>query len=78
LDTGELLEADGWDGKSHEYKTVSWNLFSNPSFFAQDRSTLKGSIVLYGKFKTTTTIDKWWGIYEDTTIDDIVKQISGS
>ena len=75
LDAGELVESDGWNGTSVEYKTVSWNLFSNPDFFEQNRSTLKGSIVLYGKFRATTTIDKWWGIYEDTTIDEITSQL---
>lgn len=66
LDTNTLVE---------EVSQVSWNMFSNPDFYAQDRSTLVGSIVLYGKFQATTTVDKFWGIYEDTTIADICTQL---
>lgn len=62
LDTGALVE---------ETSQVSWNLFSNNDFYSQSRDTLVGSIILYGKFRATTTIDKFWGIYEDTTIADV-------
>ena len=78
LDTGELIEEDGWDGEQLSGKTVSWNMFSNSDFFEQDRSTLKGSIVLYGKFKATTTIDKWWGVYEDTTVAAVKSAIESN
>ena len=69
LDTGELVE---------EVSQVSWNMFSNPDFYAQDRSTLCGAIILYGKFRATTTIDKFWGVYEDTTIADVKTAIEAN
>ena len=69
LDTNEVVE---------EVSQVSWNMFSNPDFYEQDRSTLCGSIILYGKFRATTTIDKFWGIYEDTTIADVKSAIEAN
>lgn len=66
LDTNELVE---------EMSQTTWNMFSNPDFYEQDRSTLCGSIILYGKFRTTTVIDKFWGIYEDTTIGAVKSAI---
>jgi hypothetical protein len=32
---------------------------------------LLGSIVLYGKFGTELTIDKLWGVYEDSSMASI-------
>ena len=69
LDTGALVE---------EMTQVSWNMFSNPDFYAQSRETLVGSIILYGKFRATTTVDKFWGIYEDTTIADVKSAIEAN
>jgi hypothetical protein len=69
LDTNELVE---------EVSQVSWNMFSNPDYYEQDRSTLCGSIILYGKFRAETTIDKFWGIYEDTTIADVKAAIEAN
>ena len=69
LDTNTLIE---------EVSMVSWNMFSNPDFYAQDRSTLCGAIILYGKFRATTTIDKFWGVYEDTTIAEVKTAIEAN
>ena len=59
LDTGALVE---------DMSQTTWNLFANASFYSEATSTLSGSIVLYGKFSTTCTIDKLWGVFEDTDL----------
>ena len=60
LDTNTLVE---------EQAQTSWNLFNDIFTISRD---LSGSIVLYGKFaNVTTSIDKVWGVYENTTISDI-------
>lgn len=69
LDSNTLVE---------EMSQVTWNMFSNPDYYAQSRDTLVGSIILYGKFKTTCTVDKFWGIYEDMTIADIKAAIEAN
>ncbi len=69
LDTGALVEEKAMD---------SWNMFSNPDYFEQSRDTLVGSIILYGKFRAETTIDKLWGVYEDTTIADVAAAIQAA
>ena len=37
---------------------------------------LVGSIVLYGKFGTTLTIDQLYGVYENTSIDEVIKEFN--
>ena len=68
LDTNTIVE---------EISQQSWAVFNNASesFYSDSTSTLfddGGAIVLYGKFaNVATTIDKMWGVYENTTIADI-------
>ena len=68
LDTNELVERQWAD---------TWNFFtgSNDRVKNMTLDDLVGSIVLYGKFGTTCTIDRIWGVYEDTNIDDIVASL---
>ena len=59
------------DSIVEEISKDTWALFAN--IFSDGRDTLHGSVVLYGKFKNvTTTIDKIYGMYEDTTISNIL------
>ncbi|MBQ3019630.1 MAG: InlB B-repeat-containing protein [Clostridia bacterium] len=53
-----------------EVEQTSWAFFtgSNAAVNNMTLDGLSGSIVLYGKFGTTCTIDKLWGVYEDTTL----------
>ena len=58
---------------------AAWNFFTGSvekvnNLTADD---LFGSIVLYGKFGTTLTIDKLYGVFEDTTIDKVATAING-
>ena len=69
LDTNEIVE---------QGKLESYNFFTG-SNSAVGNLTLKdlvGSIVLYGKFGTTCTIDKLYGVYEDTTIEHVAQKVS--
>lgn len=72
LDMNTLIE---------EIAKESYPAFSNDQFCTESAETLCGSIVLYGKFgapdKTpiVTTIDKFHGIYEDTTIEAICQTL---
>jgi hypothetical protein len=61
MDTGALVE---------EKSVVSYGVFNNTDFYEEKVSSLVGSIVLYGKFKAATTVDRV-EIHEDTTIADI-------
>ena len=56
---------------------TSWAFFTgeNPAVDSMKLDALSGSIVLYGKFGTTCTIDKFYGIYEDTTLEDVAKAV---
>ncbi|MBP3422901.1 MAG: hypothetical protein J6K86_03965, partial [Clostridia bacterium] len=59
-----------------EQACTSYNLFGETETFTVSRDSLHGSIVLYGKFETvTTTIDKLWGVYENTTLDGVAKAL---
>ena len=71
LDTNTILE---------NVSQQSWGVFNNSStnFYKQTTTELfgdGGDIVLYGKFAVTTTIDKIWGVYEDTTITDVCGEL---
>ena len=67
LDTNTVVEQDSM---------TTWNFFSgsNAQVGNMRIDDLSGSIVLYGKFGTTCTIDTLWGVYEDTTLDGVVSQ----
>ena len=60
-----------------EVEQTSWAFFtgSNAAVNNMTLDGLSGSIVLYGKFgeNCTCTIDKLWGVYEDTTLIDAFK-----
>jgi len=62
--TGELVEAVSQD---------SWAFFTGKNAAVNNMTleNLNGSIVLYGKFATTCTIDKVHGVFEDTDIETI-------
>jgi hypothetical protein len=68
LDENKVLE---------EGKMGTWNFFTgtNARVNYMTLNDLVGSIVLYGKFGTTCTIDRIWGVYEDTNIDDIAASL---
>ena len=55
----------------------TWNFFTGSNTQVNNLSldTFKGSVVLYGKFGTNCTIDKIWGVYEDTSIENIVLEM---
>ncbi len=64
LDTNEVVE---------QSNMATWNFFtgSNAAVNNMTVDDLVGSIVLYGKFGTTCTIDKIHGVFEDTTIENV-------
>ena len=64
LDTNTVVE---------ESSMATWNFFtgSNAQVNNMTVEDLVGSIVLYGKFGTELTIDKLYGVYENTTIANI-------
>ena len=68
LDTETLVE---------EMAITTYEVFGNADYLGSDVTTsmFSGSIVLYGKFGTTMTIDKFWGVYEDTTMEEIVAEL---
>ena len=69
LDTGEVVENSTTE--SYEFFTGSDEKVGNMT-----TDDLVGSIVLYGKFyQITTTIDKIHGVFEDTTVLDIVASL---
>ena len=71
LTTGELVE---------EVCTPSWAFFTgnNAAVNNMTLEDLVGSIVLYGKFKTTCTVDRIWDVYEDTDIATIIENMFGN
>ena len=60
-------------------KQTSWAFFTGANDAVNNMTLegLSGSIVLYGKFNATCTVDKFWGIYEDTTLEDVAKGVLG-
>ena len=56
----------------------TWNFFtgSNEKVGNMTLDDLVGSIVLYGKFGTTLTIDQLYGVYENTSIDEVIKEFN--
>lgn len=69
LDTNEVVESR---------KMATWNFFtgSNPKVNNLRPDDLFGSIVLYGKFGTTLSIDKLYGVFEDTTIENVANALN--
>ena len=65
LDTNAVVE---------QSSMTTWGFFtgSNAQVGNMTINDLSGSIVLYGKFGTTCTIDKIHGVYENTTVDGVV------
>ena len=57
----------------------TWGFFTgdNDTVGRMTASDLKGSIVLYGKFNAACTIDKIWGVFEDTDIDAVASVLNG-
>ena len=70
FDTNEVVE---------QSSMTTWNFFtgSNEQVGNMTINDLSGSIVLYGKFGTTCTIDKIHGVYEDTTIEGAISIMNG-
>ena len=71
LTTGETVET---------VEQTAWNFFDGANGAVNNMTLdgMTGSIVLYGKFGTATTIDKVWGIYEGITIDEIANGIANN
>ena len=69
LDTNEVVESR---------KLATWNYFtgSNERVNKLRADDLFGSIVLYGKFGTTLSIDKLYGVFEDTTIENVANALN--
>ena len=70
LDTKEVLE---------EAALWTYNFFNGGTHGKINNMTfddLVGAIVLYGKFGTELKLDKVWGVYEDTTMADVVKNFN--
>ena len=59
-------------------KIETWNFFtgSNAQVNNMTLDDLVGSIVLYGKFGTTLTIDKLYGVYEDASLETVVAEFN--
>jgi hypothetical protein len=57
----------------------TYNFFtgSNTQVGNKKLADLVGSIVLYGKFGTTCAIDKLYGVFEDTTIENVMNGLNG-
>ena len=68
LDTQEVVENNAM---------ATWGFFtgSNAQVGNMTINDLSGSIVLYGKFGTTCTIDNLYDVFEDTTLDDVIESI---
>ncbi|MBO5334955.1 MAG: hypothetical protein J6A87_03160 [Clostridia bacterium] len=56
---------------------TTWGFFSgsNAQVGNMTINDLSGSIVLYGKFGTTCTIDKLYEVFEDTTLEGVIESI---
>ena len=69
LTTGQEVES---------YSAQTYNFFTD-GFVKEGESrdqSLQGSIVLYGHFGTTTTIDKIHGVFEDTTLQNVANGLN--
>jgi hypothetical protein len=68
LDTNTVVE---------ESSMKTWGFFtgSNEKVGNMTISDLVGSIVLYGKFGVDTQIDKFCGLYENSSIDAILEEL---
>jgi hypothetical protein len=66
-------------GEKLEEQTINtWNFFNGGTHAKIQNMTydsLVGSIVLYGKFGTTTKIDKIYSVYQDTNINDVATSL---
>lgn len=71
LDTNALLEAK----EIHTYGFYNGGTHAGGKVSGMTLNDLKGSIVLYGKFGVDLTIDKLWGVYEDTNIDSVLSAL---
>ena len=71
LDTNELLEAK----EIHTYGFYNGGTHAGGKVSGKTHADLKGAIVLYGKFGVELTIDKLWGVYEDTNIDGVLSSL---
>ena len=71
LDTNEIVE---------ESSMSTWGFFtgSNAQVGNMTREQLSGSIVLYGKFGTECTVDKLHGVFENTTIEDVISALENN
>ncbi|MBP3422207.1 MAG: hypothetical protein J6K86_00410, partial [Clostridia bacterium] len=69
LDTNTVVE---------QSSMTTWNFFtgSNAQVGNMTINDLSGSIVLYGKFGVTCTIDKLYGVYEDSNISKIMTALA--
>jgi hypothetical protein len=68
VDTEEIVE---------EVHQTSWAFFtgSNDAVANMTLDGFSGSIVLYGKFKTETQIDRFCGLYENSSIESIMQEL---
>ena len=71
VETGELLE----EKEIHTYGFYNGGTHADGKVSGMTHADLKGAIVLYGKFGVELTIDKLWGVYEDTTIDGVLSAL---
>ena len=69
LDTSEVVERGSM---------ATWNFFTGNNAKVNNlrADDLFGSIVLYGKFGTTLSIDKMYGVFEDTTIEAVANALN--
>ncbi|MBQ7769649.1 MAG: hypothetical protein IJ373_00490, partial [Clostridia bacterium] len=69
LDTNTVVE---------QSSMTTWNFFtgSNAQVGNMTINDLSGSIVLYGKFGVTCTIDKLYGVYEDSNISKVMTALA--
>ena len=70
-ETNTLLE----EKAIHTYAFYNGGTHSGGKVSGMTHADLKGAIVLYGKFGVGLTIDKLWGVYEDTTIDSVLSTL---
>jgi len=71
LDTKEVVE---------QSSMMTWGFFSGSNAQVGNMmiDDLSGSIVLYGKFGTTCTIDNLYEVFEDTTFEDVIESVIGA
>ena len=70
-ETNVLLE----EKEIHTYGFYNGGTHAGGKVSGMTHADLKGAIVLYGKFGVGLTIDKLWGVYEDTTIDSVLSTL---